>query len=95
MRRVVDAHRTSGQLEMVLGPLYSVVVEEQISASLTGRAARADYRSPGQPLDHALRLAALLLDRSDAPEGDGPWRRAQPGGQRVVSLELVPDEPRG
>jgi hypothetical protein len=31
--------------------------------------------------------AAFLLNRTDAPPADGPWRCAVAGGVRVVSLE--------
>ena len=31
--------------------------------------------------------AALLLNRTDDPPADGPWRCAVAGGVRVVSLE--------
>jgi hypothetical protein len=35
----------------------------------------------------ARALAALLLNRTDDPPADGPWRCAVAGGVRVVSLE--------
>ena len=50
------------QLELTLGPLYLVVVDDRVSDQLTGRAERS-YRSPAQPLDDVRCLAALLLDR--------------------------------
>ena len=62
------------QLELTLGPLYLVVVDDRVSGQLTGRAQRS-YRSPAQPLDAARCLAALLLDRGGELDGDGPWRR--------------------
>ena len=37
----------------------------------------------------ARALAALLLNRTDDPPADGPWRCAVAGGVRVVSLERV------
>lgn len=75
------------QLELTLGPLYLVVVEDRVSGQLTGRIERT-YRSPAQPIDDARCLAALLLDRGGELEGDGPWRRPLAGGQRYV--EIVP-----
>lgn len=73
------------QLELTLGPLYHVVVDDRVSGPLTGRPARA-YRSPPQSLEDARCLAALLLDRGDEPAGDGPWRRPLAGGQRHVAI---------
>jgi hypothetical protein len=73
------------QLELALGPLYVVEVEELLSAPLSRRVG-GSYSSPPQPLDDARRLAALLLDASEAPEGDGPWRRPLAGGHRIVRL---------
>ena len=35
----------------------------------------------------ARQLAAFLLNRTDAPPADGPWRAAVAGGVRMVSLE--------
>jgi hypothetical protein len=77
------------QLELTLGPLYVVVVDDRVSGPLTGRPPRR-YRSPAQPLEDARCLAALLLDRSDAVDGDGPWRRPLPGGQRHVAIVPAP-----
>ncbi|HEX4364720.1 MAG TPA: hypothetical protein VHZ75_09230 [Solirubrobacteraceae bacterium] len=73
------------QLELTLGPLYHVIVDDRVSGPLTGREART-YRSPPQELDAARCLAALLLDRAGDLEGDGPWRRPLAGGQRHVSI---------
>lgn len=73
------------QLELTLGPLYHVIVDDHVSGPLTGRPARS-YRSPPQGLEDARCLAALLLDRSDEPDGDGPWRRPLAGGQRHVAI---------
>jgi hypothetical protein len=39
------------------------------------------------PERDARALAALLLNRTDEPPADGPWRCAVAGGVRVVSLE--------
>jgi hypothetical protein len=77
------------QLELRLGPLYLVVVDDRVSGPLTGRPARS-YRSPAQSLDDARCLAALLLDRGDELQGDGPWRRPLAGGQRHVAIVLAP-----
>jgi len=73
------------QLELTLGPLYHVVVDDRVSGPLTGRPTR-DYRSPPQSLEDARCLAALLLDRGDELVGDGPWRRPLAGGQRHVAI---------
>ena len=80
------------QLELTLGPLYLVIVEEDVSAPLTGRPARS-YRSPAQTLEDARSLAALLLDRGGELEGDGPWRRPLAGGQRRVAIVPAPTGP--
>jgi hypothetical protein len=77
------------QLELTLGPLYLVVVDDRVSGPLTGRPART-YRSPAQTLDDARCLAALLLDRGGELEGEGPWRRPLAGGQRHVAIVLAP-----
>lgn len=90
-----ESDRPAGeQLELTLGPLYVVAVEDRVSGPLTGRAARR-YRSPPQPLHDARCLAALLLDRGDELDGDGPWRRPLPGGQRHVAIVLAPPGPIG
>jgi hypothetical protein len=82
------------QLELTLGPLYLVVVDDRVSSQLTGRAERT-YRSPAQPLEDARLLAALLLDRGGELEGDGPWRRPLAGGLRRVSILPAPVGPLG
>lgn len=85
----MDAAPGPEQLELMLGPMYLVLVEDRVSGPLTGRAS-TDYRSPPQPLEEARRLAGLLLDRGDAPSDDGPWRRPLPGGQRHVRIVRAP-----
>lgn len=75
----------NGQLEMLIGPLYVVEVEDLLSASLSRRAGAA-YASPPQSLEDARRLAAMLLDAEEAPAGEGPWRRPLAGGHRMVRL---------
>ena len=91
----MDAGDGAGeQLELTLGPLYHVVVEDRVSGPLTGRSARS-YRSPPQTLDDARRLAALLLDRGGELHGEGPWRRPLAGGQRHVAIVLAPPGPLG
>jgi hypothetical protein len=82
------------QLELTLGPLYLVVVDDRVSGPLTGRPARS-YRSPAQPLEEARCLAALLLDRGSELDGDGPWRRPLAGGQRHVAIIQAPVGPLG
>ncbi len=88
----MDAPDSDGgeQLELTLGPLYLVVVEDRVNGPLTGRPART-YRSPPQPLDDARCLAALLLDRGPDLDGEGPWRRPLAGGQRHVAIVLAPN----
>lgn len=76
------------QLELTLGPLYLVEVEDRFSAGLTGRHDRS-YASPPQRLDEALVLAALLLDAGSDLDGEGPWHRAIAGGRRTVRLRAA------
>lgn len=73
------------QLALTLGPLYVVEVEDRLTASLARRSG-SSYASPPQSLEDARRLAALLLDCEEAPEGSGPWRRPLAGGHRMVRL---------
>jgi hypothetical protein len=80
------------QLELTLGPLYHVLVDDRVSGPLSGRAERS-YRSPAQPLHHARCLAALLLDRGGELDGDGPWRRPLAGGQRHVAIVVARSGP--
>jgi hypothetical protein len=82
------------QLELTLGPLYLVVVDDRVSGPLTGRPGRM-YRSPAQTLEDARCLAALLLDRGGELDGEGPWRRPLAGGQRHVAIVPAPDSPLG
>ncbi|MBA3328590.1 MAG: hypothetical protein H0T43_09855 [Solirubrobacterales bacterium] len=82
------------QLELTLGPLYVVVIDDRVSGPLTGRPPRR-YRSPPQPLEDARCLAALLLDRSAPIADDGPWWRPLPGGQRHVAIVAAPVGPIG
>jgi hypothetical protein len=77
-----------GQMEMVLGPLYVLEVEDRLTTALSRRNG-GGYVSPPQSLDDARRLAALLLDCDEAPPGDGPWRRPLAGGHRQVVLRLA------
>ncbi|HEX2084143.1 MAG TPA: hypothetical protein VHF89_00545 [Solirubrobacteraceae bacterium] len=73
------------QLEMRLGPLYVVEVSEHLSTALSRRVG-STYTSPPQSLEDARRLAALLLDAAEPPDGEGPWRRPLAGGHRFVRL---------
>jgi len=77
------------QLELMLGPLYVVTVDDRVSGPLTSRPARR-YRSPPQALEEARCLALLLLDRSEELADEGPWRRPLPGGQRHVAIVRAP-----
>ena len=80
------------QLELTLGPLFHVVVDDRVSGPLTGRPARS-YRSPPQRLEEARCLATLLLDRGDELVDEGPWRRPLAGGQRHVAIvRAAPDQ---
>ncbi len=89
-----DSGGRGEQLALTLGPLYLVVVDDRVSGPLTGRPARS-YRSPAQTLESARCLAALLLDRGSDLDGDGPWRRPLPGGQRHVAIVRAPAGPVG
>ncbi|HEV2059648.1 MAG TPA: hypothetical protein VGR11_09840 [Solirubrobacteraceae bacterium] len=84
----VGAEGGGEQLELTLGPLYHVLVDDRVSGPLTARPTRS-YRSPPQELEEARCLAALLLDRGDELEGEGPWRRPLAGGQRHVAIVLA------
>lgn len=77
-----------GQLEFPLGPRYVVEVEDRLSTALSRRNGGA-YASPPQSLEDARRLAGLLLDSEELPDGDGPWRRPLAGGLRTVRLVKV------
>jgi hypothetical protein len=95
--RAMSAREPDGggeQLELTLGPLYLVLVDDCVSDQLTSRARRS-YRSPAQPLDDARCLAALLLDRGSELDGAGPWRRPLAGGQRYVAIVPAPGGPIG
>lgn len=72
-------------MELALGPLYVLEVEDRLTTALSRRSGTS-YASPPQSLDDARRLAALLLDCDEAPDGEGPWRRPLAGGHRVVQL---------
>lgn len=76
------------QLELTLGPQYVVEVEDRLSTALSRRNGAA-YASPPQSLENARRLAGLLLDYEELPEGEGPWRRPLAGGIRLVKLVRV------
>jgi hypothetical protein len=73
------------QLELTLGPQFVVEVEDRLNEGLARRRG-SSYASPPQSLADARRLAALLLDCEEAPEGEGPWRRPLAGGHRMVRL---------
>ena len=81
------------QLQLAIEPNVTVHVVEHVTTPLSGRPARREYSSPPQPRSDALALAALLLDRAEPLEGDGPWRRPLAGGSREVRLVPVPDAP--
>jgi hypothetical protein len=79
------------QLSLTLGPCFTVEVRDRFSPGLTGRHDR-DYVSPPQVREHALTLAALLLDAGPDLDGEGPWQRALAGGRRTVRLVRTPEE---
>ena len=89
MSRAERFEEDGEQLELTLGPLYVVTVDDRVSGPLTSRPARR-YRSPPQALEDARCLALLLLDRSEDLDDDGPWRRPLPGGQRHVEIVESP-----
>ncbi len=71
------------------GPRYIVSVEDRLSAQMTGHAGTR-YDSPSHSLEHAHELVCVLLDSPGrAIEGEGPWRRARAGGERVVWMTLA------
>jgi hypothetical protein len=70
---------------MPLEPDAIVEVSDRFTTALSGRADRF-YLAPPQPRSNARLLAAMLLDRKDEPDGDGPWQRAIAGGMRTVRL---------
>jgi hypothetical protein len=76
------------QLEMTLGPLYVVSVDDDVSDPPTNRPVRS-YRSPPHSLEDAQTLATLMLDRADTVTGEGMWRRPVPGGRRRVTITLA------
>jgi hypothetical protein len=71
------------QLALVVDPSCAVLVVERRGGEertlRVGPLAEPDARA----------LAAFLLNRTDEPPADGPWRCAVAGGVRVVSLERV------
>jgi len=70
-------------------PRYIVSVEDRLSERMTGHAGTT-YESPPHSLEHAHALVRMLLDAPSRPiEGEGPWRRARAGGERVVWLTLA------
>ncbi len=75
-------------MELVLGPHYVVEVEDRLTSALSRRAG-GSYASPPQSLEDARRLAALLLDCDEPPDGEGPWRRPLAGGHRMVVLRRM------
>lgn len=69
------------QLAFEVDPACAVVIVER-----RGGDERTLRVGPlGEP--EARALAAFLLNRTDEPAADGPWRCAVAGGVRVVSLE--------
>jgi hypothetical protein len=63
-----------------------VVVEEQVTPTLTGRAPRS-HEGPPHERRHALGLAGLLLGRDPSDlSGEGPWWQAIVVGRRTVTL---------
>jgi hypothetical protein len=78
--------------DVPVAELVVVHVRDTINPTLTGRA-DARYQSPPQPREDALNLVALLLGRSEAPNGGQPrWTCAIAGGQRTVTLTPAPND---
>jgi hypothetical protein len=69
------------QLALTVDPACAVRIVER-----RGEEERALRIGPLAEPD-ARALAAFLLNRTDTPPADGPWRCAVAGGVRVVSLE--------
>jgi len=68
---------------------YRVIVTDQVQPALAGHDG-ISYQSPPQPREYALALARALIGVSQLPDEHGPWRRASPGGTRIVRIEAVP-----
>ena len=71
------------QLELTLGPLYHVVVDDRVSGPLTGRPARS-YRSPPQALEDARcsRAAARPRRRASRRRPLAPSAGRRPASRR-------------
>jgi hypothetical protein len=77
----MPAADVADQLALEVDPTCSLRVVER-----RGGHERALRVGPmGEP--EARALAAMLLNRLDEPDADGPWRCAIAGGVRVVALE--------
>lgn len=66
---------------------YVVIVTDTVLPELAEHTAQR-YVSAPQPPEQARALIRVLLDLAQPPDGPGPWRRARPGGQRTVRLEV-------
>ncbi len=71
-----------GQMELVLGPLYVVEVEDRLTTTLSRRTG-GSYASPPQSLDDARRLAATMV------------RIGRRAGRRVAAVLSSMDQPLG
>ena len=65
---------------------YRVIVCDDVNDALVEHDS-AGYTSVAQSKQQALTLARLLLELTELPDEHGPWRRARPGGQRIVYVE--------
>ena len=77
--------------------LVVVHVRDQVNRTLAGHDGR-EYTSPPHQRTDALTLVALLLGRPAPTNGDGTeqssWSCPVAGGQRTITLDPVPGQPR-
>lgn len=69
------------QLALAVEPTVAVTVVERRGGE------ERTLRVGSLAESHARALAALLLNRTDEPPADGPWRLAVAGGVRTVALD--------
>jgi hypothetical protein len=69
------------QLALDVDPTVTIMVVERRDGD------ERTLRIGPLPEPDARALAALLLNRRDVPDADGPWRLAVAGGVRTVALQ--------
>ena len=69
------------QLALDVDPTVTIMVVERRDGD------ERTLRIGPLPEPDARALAALLLNRRDVPDADGPWRLAVAGGVRTVVLQ--------